>query len=117
MPASWNRAARYVGDRVIRVATTEATPPGPGEVQVAVAFTGICGTDLHVLHGHMAARVQPPAVLGHEMSGRVAAVGPGVEGWAPGDPVTAMPLRWCGTCPVCVAGNTHICRNLDFVGI
>jgi 2-desacetyl-2-hydroxyethyl bacteriochlorophyllide A dehydrogenase len=65
----------------------------------------------------MDARVTTPAVLGHEMSGRVAEVGPAVTGWAAGDPVTVMPLRWCGTCPACRAGFTHVCRRLVFVGI
>ncbi len=43
--------------------------PAPGEVELAVAYTGICGTDLHIFHGAMDARVTVPAVLGHEMSG------------------------------------------------
>ena len=109
--------ASYVGDRTITVGDTEPTPPGPGEVQVAVAYVGICGTDLHVLHGAMDARVQRPAVIGHEMSGTVAALGEGVTGWAVGDPVTVMPLVWDGTCPACRAGHQHVCQNLDFVGI
>lgn len=110
-------AARYLGDGRIDTATYDPTPPGPGEVQVAVAYTGLCGTDLHILHGNMDARVSTPLVFGHEMSGTVAAVGPGVSGWSAGDPVTVMPLDWDGTCPACLAGNTHICQNLDFIGI
>ena len=74
-------------------------PPGPGDVQIAVAFTGICGTDLHIRHGSMDARVRVPVVLGHEMSGRIAAVGAAVSRWRVGDPVTVMPLRWCDSCP------------------
>ena len=92
-------AARYVGHGGIEVSQVEAQPPGPGEVQVAVAYTGICGTDLHILHGAMDARVRLPAVLGHEMSGRGAVLGADVTGWAAGDAVTVMPLRWCGDCP------------------
>jgi 2-desacetyl-2-hydroxyethyl bacteriochlorophyllide A dehydrogenase len=111
------RAAQYLGHGVIDVLDVEERPPGPGEVTVAVAYTGICGTDLHVLHGAMDARVTTPAVLGHEMSGRVAGVGPAVTGWAVGDPVTVMPLRWCGACPACRAGFTHVCQRLVFVGI
>jgi 2-desacetyl-2-hydroxyethyl bacteriochlorophyllide A dehydrogenase len=110
-------AARYVGDRTIDVTQSEPQPPGPGEVQIAVAYTGICGTDLHILHGDMDARVTRPAVLGHEMSGRVAAVGEGVLEWATGDPVTVMPLRWCGSCPACRRGHQHVCQRLDFMGI
>jgi (R,R)-butanediol dehydrogenase / meso-butanediol dehydrogenase / diacetyl reductase len=99
------------------VGEAEPAPPGPGEVQIAVAYNGICGTDLHILSGHMDARVATPAVIGHEMSGTISALGDGVEGWAVGDPVTVMPLAWDGTCPACLAGNSHICQNLDFVGI
>lgn len=109
--------AAYVGDRTMTVGEAEPAPPGPGEVQVEVAYVGICGTDLHILHGSMDARVSMPAVIGHEMSGRVAAVGEGVTGWATGDPVTVMPLDWDGTCPACRAGHQHVCQNLDFVGI
>jgi 2-desacetyl-2-hydroxyethyl bacteriochlorophyllide A dehydrogenase len=86
-------------------------------VQLEVAYVGICGTDLHILAGHMDDRVPDHGVIGHEMSGRVAAVGDGVTRWAPGDPVTLMPLRWCGRCPTCRAGHAHICDRLDFVGI
>jgi (R,R)-butanediol dehydrogenase/meso-butanediol dehydrogenase/diacetyl reductase len=111
------RAAQYTGHGVIDVREVEDRPPGPGEVKVAVAYTGICGTDLHILHGAMDARVDTPAVLGHEMSGRIAEVGPAVTGWAAGDPVTVMPLRWCGACPACRAGFTHVCERLVFLGI
>ena len=110
-------AAYYEGPGVVTVGEAVATPPGPGEAQIAVAYTGICGTDLHVLHGAMAGRVSPHAVLGHEMSGRVAALGPDVTDWSVGDPLTVMPLRWCGDCPACRTGNNHICHRLDFVGI
>jgi 2-desacetyl-2-hydroxyethyl bacteriochlorophyllide A dehydrogenase len=99
------------------VGEAEPAPPGPGEVQIAVAYNGICGTDLHILSGHMDARVATPAVIGHEMSGTISGLGDGVDGWSVGDPVTVMPLAWDGTCPACLAGNSHICQNLDFVGI
>ena len=109
--------ASYIGDRTIQVAEAEPSPPGAGQVQIAVAYTGLCGTDLHILHGSMDARVQTPLVFGHEMSGKIAALGDGVTGWSVGDGVTVMPLAWDGTCPACLAGNQHICQNLDFIGI
>jgi 2-desacetyl-2-hydroxyethyl bacteriochlorophyllide A dehydrogenase len=65
----------------------------------------------------MDARVTLPAVLGHEMSGTIASVGEGVSDWSVGDRVTVMPLDWCGHCPACLSGNTHICHNLNFLGI
>src|SRR6478735_11921576 len=111
------RNAAYIGDRSIEVGESEPVAPAAGEVQIAVAYTGLCGTDLHILHGSMDARVQTPLVFGHEMSGTIAALGEGVSGWSVGDGVTVMPLSWDGTCPACLAGNTHICQNLDFIGI
>ncbi|WP_370544999.1 zinc-binding dehydrogenase [Herbiconiux sp. VKM Ac-1786] len=110
--------ARYVRNRTIEIAEAETTPPPPpGSVQIAVSHVGLCGTDLHIFHGSMDARVGTPLVFGHEMSGEIAALGEGVTGWSIGDPVTVMPLDWDGTCPACLAGNEHICQNLDFIGI
>jgi 2-desacetyl-2-hydroxyethyl bacteriochlorophyllide A dehydrogenase len=110
-------AATYVGAKTLTVIEKEPESPGPGEVQIEVAYTGICGTDLHILHGDMDARVTMPAVLGHEMSGTIVAIGGGVDEWSPGERVTVMPLVWDGTCPACRAGYHHICHNLDFLGI
>jgi 2-desacetyl-2-hydroxyethyl bacteriochlorophyllide A dehydrogenase len=111
------RRAAYTQARTITLADAEIAPPAPGQVRIDVAYTGICGTDLHIFHGDMDARVSTPAVLGHEMSGRIAAIGDGVEGHEVGDPVTVMPLSWCGTCPACRSGHSHICHNLVFLGI
>ena len=110
-------AVRYTAARVLTTGPADSAPPGPGEVEIAPAYVGICGTDLHIFHGDMDGRVKAPAVIGHEMSGRIVSVGEGVEGFAPGDPVTVMPLRWDGSCPACVRGNQHVCQNLDFIGI
>jgi 2-desacetyl-2-hydroxyethyl bacteriochlorophyllide A dehydrogenase len=111
------RAAVYTGAKTFEVQDRPDVPPKADEVQIDVAFTGICGTDLHVLHGDMDARVSIPAIIGHEMSGRVAAIGADVSGWEIGEPVTVMPSSWCGTCPACRAGNQHICQRLNFIGI
>lgn len=107
----------YAGNQRLEVVETAADTPAAGQVRVKVAYVGICGTDLHIQHGAMDARVTMPAVLGHEMSGTIDAIGEGVSGWSVGDPVTVMPLQWDGTCPACLAGNTHVCQNLNFMGI
>jgi 2-desacetyl-2-hydroxyethyl bacteriochlorophyllide A dehydrogenase len=62
-------------------------------------------------------RVRIPQPIGHEMSGRIAALGPDVTGWEAGAAVTVMPLDWCGECPACLAGHQHICQRLTFIGI
>jgi len=111
------RSACYVGERRLELFDPEPRAPNEGEVAIEVAFTGICGTDLHILHGAMDARVTLPAVLGHEMSGTIAAIGNGVSGRSIGERVTVMPLAPCGDCPACRAGYSHICHNLDFLGI
>jgi 2-desacetyl-2-hydroxyethyl bacteriochlorophyllide A dehydrogenase len=110
-------AVCYLGNRRLDVRDAEPLQPGAGQVEIEVAYTGICGTDLHILHGAMDARVSLPAVLGHEMSGVVSRLGPDVEGIAVGDRVTVMPLDWCGDCAACRAGNDHVCHNLNFLGI
>jgi 2-desacetyl-2-hydroxyethyl bacteriochlorophyllide A dehydrogenase len=110
-------AVRYLAARTLDTSPAAGSLPGPGEVELAPAYVGICGTDLHIFHGDMDARVAVPAVLGHEMSGRIVRVGPDVEGWRPGDAVTVMPLRWDDTCPACRKGHQHVCQNLDFIGI
>ncbi len=110
-------AIDYHGSGVFRAREYEPVAPAEGEVQIAVAYTGICGTDLTISHGGMDGRVKEPWPIGHEMSGTIAEVGPGVEGWVTGDKVTVMPLDWDGTCPACRSGFNHICQNLNFVGI
>jgi 2-desacetyl-2-hydroxyethyl bacteriochlorophyllide A dehydrogenase len=110
-------AAFYEGDKTIRIGAAEPVEPGFGEVQLNVSHCGICGTDLHIFHGAMDARVTMPLVMGHEMSATVHKLGAGVEDFALGDEVVVMPLAPCGSCPACDAGHSHICHNLDFLGI
>lgn len=112
-----HQAAVYRGDKSFTVEEVEIAPPGEGEVQIDVAYCGICGTDLHIYLGHMDARVGFERTIGHEMSGVIAAVGAGVEGLSPGQHIVVRPLDHCGDCPACTAGHEHICHNLKFIGI
>ena len=92
--------------------------PGPGEVKVRMAAGGVCGTDLHNYNhgGFGTVLLKEPMILGHEVSGHVAAVGPGVEGLAQGDLVAVSPSRPCGDCRFC-AGSLHIhCPDMRFYG-
>jgi (R,R)-butanediol dehydrogenase/meso-butanediol dehydrogenase/diacetyl reductase len=111
------QAAYYTGHKTFTLEEKDDPAPGPGEVQIRVAFVGICGTDMHVYHGNMDARVGSHRVIGHEMSGTVSAVGEGVTGVAVGDRVVVRPLDHCGQCPACQAGYTHICHKLKFLGL
>jgi len=111
------RQLRYCGSDTFRVFDVDSPPPTPGQVRVDVAYSGICGTDLHIAHGHMDARVRPPAVIGHEMSGRVGALGPEVTGWSVDDPASLMLSRAYGTCPVCAGGHPYVCPDLTVYGV
>ncbi len=111
------KASFYTGNETFEVRDTVPAEPGAGEVRVRVAYCGICGTDLHIFHGKMDKRVSIPQTIGHEMSGVVDKVGPGVTGFQPGDRIAVRPLDWCGNCPACRAGHSHICMNLKFMGI
>ena len=110
-------AAFYRGDKTFKVEQTAPVAPGPGEVSVRTAYCGICGTDMHVYHGNMDARVGHNRIIGHEMSGVIAAVGEGVEKLSPGTKVVVRPLDHCGDCPACQAGHMHICHKLKFLGL
>jgi 2-desacetyl-2-hydroxyethyl bacteriochlorophyllide A dehydrogenase len=111
------RAAYYEGNRGISVGPCVPVDPGPGQARIRVSHCGICGTDLHLFHGHMDHRVRTPQVIGHEMSGVVESTGPDPGPWRPGDRVTVRPLDPCGACPACRAGNGHVCQRLKFIGI
>jgi L-iditol 2-dehydrogenase len=89
--------------------------PGPGELKVEVKAAGICGTDIHILHGGF--RNNPPVILGHEFAGVVVDIGTGVTDYQVGDRVTAeAPARICGTCAFCRVGNYNLCSNRLGVG-
>lgn len=84
--------------------------PGPGEVLVEVASTGICGSDIHAYHGHDPRRV-PPLILGHELAGTVA------SGSRKGERVVINPLITCGTCKFCESGRSNLCFTRELIGM
>lgn len=95
----------------------EVPPPAAdvGQVLVRVRRIGVCGSDVHVFNGrHPYTRY--PVIQGHEFSGVVDAVGPGVDGISPGIKVTATPQVACGRCPPCRRGDYHICNELKVQG-
>ncbi len=89
--------------------------PQANEVLIQIKRIGICGSDIHVYHG-LHPYTKYPIVQGHEVSGIVAEVGPGVVGFAPGDPVVFIPQVTCGTCYPCRHGMYHICDSLKVIG-
>jgi S-(hydroxymethyl)glutathione dehydrogenase / alcohol dehydrogenase len=92
----------------IEVARVDLAPPQAGEVLVKIAACGVCATDLHVVEGELPEPL--PLVLGHEASGVVEDVGPGVESLAPGDHVVLVLVPSCGACAECRRGRTNFCE-------
>ncbi|MBN8818343.1 MAG: zinc-dependent alcohol dehydrogenase family protein [Sphingomonas sp.] len=89
--------------------------PGPDEIRLAVSACGVCRTDLHVLDGDIHGTV--PIIPGHEIVGRVDALGPGVSGLALGDRVGVPWLgHSCGVCPYCATGRENLCDAPLFTG-
>lgn len=87
-------------------------PMDPNTVKVAVAYCGLCGTDLHKFEGKSGSRpLKLPVPLGHEISGVVEAVGSAVTRFRPGDRVTVDPNWSCGGCRFCQSGLAHMCEN------
>lgn len=93
--------------------------PGPDEALVEVLATSICGTDLHIYdwNAWAAGRIHPPRVFGHEMAGRVRAVGARVSRVQVGDYVAAETHIVDHTCRQCQLGLLHICQNLSILGV
>jgi len=94
--------------------------PGEGEVVVSVAAASVCGTDAHLFAWSQSAQdfhPKLPLVMGHECSGIIADVGPGVARLAVGDFVAIETHLYCGYCPECRTGDAHNCRNLRLLGL
>ena len=89
--------------------------PGPGQVLVQIIRIGICGSDIHVYHGkHPFTKY--PITQGHEVSGRIERLGPGVVGFVPGQKVTIEPQVFCGKCYPCTHGKYNLCEELKVMG-
>ena len=121
------RAAVWHGRQDVRIERLPEPPfPPAGQVQVKVSWCGICGTDLHEYIGgplyipldrpHSLTGVQAPVVIGHEMSGKIMAVGDGVKDFAVGDRIAACPIIGCGKCRWCRTNSMAQCDQVAFLG-
>jgi len=108
------RAVAIAEDRSLQPTTLEERPLGANEARVAVAFCGICGSDIHLRHSEA---VAPGSVMGHEFSGTVSEVGESVEGFSVGDRVAVYPFAPCGECPNCLRGDLHVCLQAATSGL
>jgi propanol-preferring alcohol dehydrogenase len=100
----------------LRMAELPRGAPGPGQLLVRVAACGVCRTDLHVADGDLPLP-RSPIVPGHEIVGRVEALGAGVDGFATGSRVGVPWLGWtCGRCRYCASGRENLCDEARFTG-
>jgi len=110
------KATVYEGNKTFSVIEKEIEAPAKGEVRIRVAYSGVCGTDVHIYHGMMDKRVSIPETIGHEMSGTIDALGDDVSGFTVGEKVVVRPLDDRGVKPS-DKGFNHICEDLKFIGI
>ncbi len=112
------KAAVIHPPHLLRIEDIALDIPGPRDVTVRVLNGGICGSDLHYYHhgGFGTVRVQQPMVLGHEVAGRVEAVGPLVTRVKPGDRVAVNPSLPCNACKFCLEGQQQHCLDMRFCG-
>lgn len=100
----------------LREATLPQPVPGQGQILLDVLACGVCRTDLHVADGELP-DPKVPLVLGHEIVGRVAGLGPGAERFKVGDRVGVPWLGWtCGVCVYCRSGRENLCDRARFTG-
>jgi threonine dehydrogenase-like Zn-dependent dehydrogenase len=100
----------------IRIGETASPSPGPGQVLIRPIRAGICGSDVHFYLGHRAV-ASFPHVLGHEIVGRIEALGPGVTKFPIGQRVVVEPNYPCGVCGFCRSGRGNICPNKSSAGV
>src|SRR6202030_3641460 len=104
------------GDGNVEIREVEEPPCGDSEVKLEIAYCGICGTDLHVLHDTF--RNYPPVILGHEFSGTVVEVGRNATCVHVGERIAGLGATAvaCGQCPYCQTGNFMFCLSRRGMG-
>ena len=102
-----------VGEMVVK--EVDVPSPGIGEVLMKVDASGICGTDKHIFSGKYTAKY--PLIPGHEYAGRIVELGAEVSDLKVGDLISVDPNITCGRCTYCQRGKTHLCLNLDALGV
>lgn len=111
------RAARlYPGERRLRLEDVPAPEPSGDQVLVRVVGAGVCHSDLHVLDGMFDDFLRFPVTMGHEIAGRVEALGPDARDLPVGEPVVVMVGWGCGHCEWCVSGREQLCPQGDEAG-
>lgn len=100
----------------LRIGAVPDPSPGDDEVVLRVAACGICGSDLHITEDPVPFGIGQGFVLGHEIAGEVVAIGKSVSSLKTGDKVAVVPMRGCGHCERCRAGDPARCAEMDLIG-
>lgn len=121
------KAARWHAAKDIRVEDIDEPQVSAGDIKIKVAWTGICGSDLHeylagpifvpVGENHPLSHDKAPITMGHEYCGEVVELGEGVTDIKVGDRVAVEPIYNCGKCDACREGLYNLCQDLGFVGL
>ncbi|KAJ3554046.1 hypothetical protein NM688_g3309 [Phlebia brevispora] len=128
------RAARFYGPGDVRIDEVPEPKPQKGQVKIKIGWTGICGSDLHAYLSGLAEKLMPdgktphpvtgetlPVTLGHEFSGTIVELGPGVDSkrLSVGQDVCVEPLISCmkNSCTMCSGGSRNVCPHASFLGI
>jgi threonine dehydrogenase-like Zn-dependent dehydrogenase len=112
------KAVYYYGPGDLRLEDIEKPKITKGEILVKVNVCAVCGTDLRInKFGHFKIPQGAKRVLGHEISGVIAEVGEGIEGYSAGDRVAIPPNVGCGNCKMCVSGFNQMCPDYEAFGI
>src|SRR6201981_3386653 len=107
-------AVRY-GKELLRIESVDVPKIGRGDVLVRVRAALTCGTDVKVFRrGYHPRMIRPPALFGHELSGDIVDIGPGVQGFEMGQRVIAANSAPCGNCFYCQRGSENLCEDLLF---
>jgi alcohol dehydrogenase, propanol-preferring len=104
------KAFQLVAPHKAELRDVDVPEPGPGEVLLQITGSGVCHSDLHLLHTD---GMPYPMTLGHEGAGRVAALGPGVTGWEIGRHALAYIAWGCGLCRRCAVGADNACERFS----
>jgi alcohol dehydrogenase, propanol-preferring len=117
MRAQMLAAPAPITESPLRYADVPDPQPGPGQVLIRISACGVCHTDLHIAEGELSAP-RFPIIPGHQVVGRIAAVGPGAGDWSAGERAGVFWLyRSCGTCDFCRRGEENLCRGAEFTGL
>lgn len=110
------RAYRVITAGEAELVEIDRPRPGPGEVLLQVAATGVCHSDVFIRNALPALRMTLPVTLGHEVVGVVTELGDGVTQWETGQQVAAYVMRGCGRCAPCRRGHDNFC-HVGYLGL